>query len=139
VGSLAVDQNIAIRTRVVLPTHAIAKGLGFSRLTVLSWQRRGTAAGGRPNLRRIAIVHFPRRAITKDEVCRLLPSRNSSHSQESDWIHCRLPGELELLLSGLMLACAFPLYIDCCLALAHAPLGFIAVRRILSGPGHCPR
>jgi len=40
VGSLAVDQNIAIRARVVLPTHAMAKGLGFSRLTVLSWQRR---------------------------------------------------------------------------------------------------
>jgi transposase len=40
VGSLAGDQNIAIRTRVVLPIHAIAKGLGFSRLTVLSWQRR---------------------------------------------------------------------------------------------------
>ena len=39
-GSLAVDQNIAIRARVVLPTHAIAKGLGFSRLTVLLWQRR---------------------------------------------------------------------------------------------------
>jgi hypothetical protein len=29
VGSLAVDQDIAIRTRVVLPTHAIAKGLGI--------------------------------------------------------------------------------------------------------------
>ena len=38
-GSLAVDQNI--RARVVLQAyHAIAKGLGFSRLTVLSWQRR---------------------------------------------------------------------------------------------------
>src|SRR5260370_2529827 len=38
--------------------------------------------------------------VSTEMVCRLLHPRNSSHGHESNWIHCRLQGELELLLRG---------------------------------------